>query len=751
MRQWLVGWVMIMVAGTASAAEERVLLHTERHAVTAQYEGDQVTFVMEALQDTSDDLSGSFPRLDFAGVRVDVDQNGRVDRGTDLHVGVAGGTRDRVCTQYYESSNSYSGCGEATSTAGLSVSFEATALASQPHPVWRFQMPARELTQRGKVAHVAFQFHEAGRGYTHFPEGGRSNHPFATVIRVPLVPPGRILEAIPMREYRKLEGGRNTLVELLRNDRHVISARRGRGKTTFVLEAIGDTTDDLRGTYPDLDFASVRVDVDQDLAVSPNVDSVYGAKTGSSDEICSQFFLSASTWSGCGARPSAATMRARFEATASEAAPHPVWRFTIPNAELSRGNTAHLVFRFFESGGGYTVYPQPEDANQPFSRVAAIHLKTLMGGVRPEIPAEDAEVDEPEVIVHDTTPPTITLTEPGPADARISLDAKTVRVAGSAADENGLFEIQVDGQDASVAADGTFWADRTLAIGENQIRVRASDTNGNWSEAGITVVRESADAPPPADGGDSRGLDTPEVVLDDLTDGTYHALLIAVQDYADDSLQDLDKPIADARRLEQVLLERYQFDAANVTVVENPTESDVFAALQTLGEAAGPDDSVLVFYAGHGTWNEQISQGYWLPADASSGNPAQWISNGDIRDLILGLGAKHTLLISDACFSGGLFKTRSAFTGADRAVQELHRLASRKAMTSGTLTEVPDESVFLKYLLDRLETSTSQWTTADALFADFRQAVINNSPNTPQYGVIFEAGDEGGEFVFVRK
>ena len=316
-------------------------------------------------------------------------------------------------------------------------------------------------------------------------------------------------------------------------------------------------------------------------------------------------------------------------------------------------------------------------------------------------------------------------------------------------------EVQVNGADAGVSASGEFWHDVPLAIGENQIRIRVSDMHGNWAECGVTVVRESGAAPPTAgnDGDDNRGLDVSdtEATAAELSVGKNHALLIAVQEYVDPSVNDLDHPITDAQRLKAVLEQQYLFDPAHVTLLENPNESQVFAALAALGQQAAPEDSVIIFFAGHGTWNEQIGQGYWLPSDATQDNAAQWLSNGDIRDLIRGISSKHTLLISDACFSGGILKTRNAFSGADKAVTELYGLISRKAMTSGTLTEVPDDSVFLDYLIDRLESSTSQWTTADALFADFRQAVINNSPNTPQYGVIFEAGDEGGEFVFVRR
>ena len=37
------------------------------------------------------------------------------------------------------------------------------------------------------------------------------------------------------------------------------------------------------------------------------------------------------------------------------------------------------------------------------------------------------------------------------------------------------------------------------------------------------------------------------------------------------------------------------------------------------------------------------------------------------------------------------------------------------------------------------------------LFTNFRTAVLNNSPTEPQYGIIQNAGDEGGEFMFIRK
>ena len=109
------------------------------------------------------------------------------------------------------------------------------------------------------------------------------------------------------------------------------------------------------------------------------------------------------------------------------------------------------------------------------------------------------------------------------------------------------------------------------------------------------------------------------------------------------------------------------------------------------------------------------------------------------------------MLIADACFSGGIFKTRGAFDNASYAITKLYNMPSRKAMTSGTLKEVPDKSVFIKYLLKRLNENEKTYVSAAEIFNSFREAVLNNSPNIPQYGMIQNSGDEGGEFIFIKK
>ena len=238
-----------------------------------------------------------------------------------------------------------------------------------------------------------------------------------------------------------------------------------------------------------------------------------------------------------------------------------------------------------------------------------------------------------------------------------------------------------------------------------------------------------------------------------LNVGNFYGLFIGVNEYESEEIVDLEEPVDDAKSLRALLLEKYEFSEDHAIMLANPTRSELIDTLENLASAVKANDSLLIFYAGHGYWDESFKQGYWLPADARQKSKSSWISNATIRDYIYGIKTKHTLLIADACFSGGLFRTRAAFKGESKLESTLFQMTSRKAITSGTLTEVPDDSVFMKYLLKNLESNQRRHLTSQDLFSTFKVAVMNNSVlnQVPQYGVVQGSGDEGGDFIFVRK
>jgi hypothetical protein len=230
----------------------------------------------------------------------------------------------------------------------------------------------------------------------------------------------------------------------------------------------------------------------------------------------------------------------------------------------------------------------------------------------------------------------------------------------------------------------------------------------------------------------------------------YYALIIGVDDYKDNDIKDLDNPVKDATRLKTILKTNYTFEEEDIIFLANPTKADIIGTLHGLRKKLTENDNLLIFYAGHGYWDEDMKLGYWLPSDANNDNPVNWIPNTDLTNYLSAIKTKHTLLIADACFSGGIFKTRKAFTN-QVALEKLMQLKSRKAITSGTLTEVPDRSVFIQYLTKRLSENQNKYLSSEQLFSNMRLAVLNNSDNIPQYGTIHNTGDEGGDFIFIHR
>lgn len=234
----------------------------------------------------------------------------------------------------------------------------------------------------------------------------------------------------------------------------------------------------------------------------------------------------------------------------------------------------------------------------------------------------------------------------------------------------------------------------------------------------------------------------------------YYSLIIGVDKYqfASANLFNLNKPIKDATTLKNILLSKYSFLSSNSIFLQNPTRAEILRAFEELAKRVTPKDNILIFYAGHGYWDERLKVGYWLPSDSKTDDKSSWIANSTIRDYIAGIQSKHTLLISDACFSGSIFKTREVNSEINEwGVAKIYQLPSRKAMTSGTLTTVPDDSKFMEYLVKRLSDNSGKYLTTRQLFYSLETAVLNNTSTVPQLGVIQDTGDEGGDFIFIKR
>jgi hypothetical protein len=309
----------------------------------------------------------------------------------------------------------------------------------------------------------------------------------------------------------------------------------------------------------------------------------------------------------------------------------------------------------------------------------------------------------------------------------------TVNDRAEKLDERGLFRVPV-----------MVWA-ATVPV-----KIVAVDRQGKSANVELQLTVDTA-TPPPGQAVKSKMS---------IAFGTYHALVIGNTRYA--RWPSLNTPAQDARGVAEILSKKYGF---KTKVLLDATRFDILQALNDFRKILTDNDNFLVYYAGHGHWEQQIQRGYWVPVDSDTDSDVNWISTVAITDVLSAMSARHVLIVADSCYSGAL--TRSALArleagmsneARDHWLKSMAEKRSRTVLSSGGLQPVLDEgggnhSVFAKAFLDVL-TSNAEILDGQRLGLEVAARVSYAAANVrveqdPQYAPIRYAGHEAGDFLFV--
>ena len=237
--------------------------------------------------------------------------------------------------------------------------------------------------------------------------------------------------------------------------------------------------------------------------------------------------------------------------------------------------------------------------------------------------------------------------------------------------------------------------------------------------------------------------------------GAYKALIIGINDYKDPNIPDLETAVNDANAMANLLSERYGFKV-KLLLDHKATREAIYRALRSLALSTEADDSVLIYYAGHGDLDRITNDGWWIPADAKGGDPLTYLNNFLVQTYMRSMKARHVLLVSDSCYSGTLFgQTRAVPQVIDHKYYlNLYNEKSRWGITSGNKTPVSDQgsgghSVFAYQLFKALRENEKPYISTQELYTRIAPIISNNSEQTPLCRPIRNTGDQGGEFVFV--
>lgn len=362
----------------------------------------------------------------------------------------------------------------------------------------------------------------------------------------------------------------------------------------------------------------------------------------------------------------------------------------------------------------------------------------------------EATTPAPDLLPQDG-PEVIRITSPEPSRAAAALDSATLTLQGQVDWPEDTMIVLVGKEQALSRADGTFQHEVTLERGVNRIEIVALTRDNRQHSKVVEVTYDGA-------------------AQVRTGAGKRYALMIANQTYGGATgMPPLATPFADVDALAEVLQRRFGFQTVAVAadgaelplILKDAGRAQIETTLFKLSQIAGAADQVLIYYGGHGVYEEVTGTAFWVPADAVAGVPPSYLSASGISEALLRFQAGSVIVVSDSCYSGALMRggdTAGAFTKvteADRATM-LARLAEQRArvlMTSGANEPVADgggdgHSIFARALLEAL-TQAKTPVAAREVFDDFVfPMVVGRADQEPQYRPIAKSGHEGGDFVF---
>jgi hypothetical protein len=332
----------------------------------------------------------------------------------------------------------------------------------------------------------------------------------------------------------------------------------------------------------------------------------------------------------------------------------------------------------------------------------------------------------------------------------------TVRAVGSAA----IRTVTVNGEpvttlDVKTPMDVAF--SREVPLHPNGTRIKISVVDAERRTGELEFVLK----PNPA----MMAVAAPTVDASQLRLGKFHALLIANQNYKN-GWPSLKTPIRDVDRLAAILDKRY---GMHVTKLVDATSEEIAKALWAYRSAA-PEDSLLIYYAGHGQISADRRSGFWIGVDGDQQAEIDWYDNNKLERAIGQLPVRKVLVVSDSCFSesmgaGQVPSLPLSANAADQTQFLTHfaALNSRVFLSSGGVAPVLDgggglNSVFAGKLIDFLDSQTRPFTTFEMhreiapLVTRATTAAPNVIPQTPQLRTIGGASsNEGGDFIFLPR
>ena len=321
--------------------------------------------------------------------------------------------------------------------------------------------------------------------------------------------------------------------------------------------------------------------------------------------------------------------------------------------------------------------------------------KRLNRGMAPVLvvskPEDGIKVKMPITMLH-----VVAVDDRGISDLQVKLNGQPLKLTSTRG-------ISISGEDKPEQKKITITEKLPLAYGQNIIEVSATDTDGTTTKEIMTVTR-------------------------DKEQGKVWAAVIGINDYP--NARGLKYAVNDALAFKNYLIQYIGIPQDNIFFLadQNATKENIQSLLGTkLKRVASTEDTVIIFYAGHGAVETDPSnpdgdgfEKYLLPYDANLNDLyTSSISMDEVRKIFMRIRADRLIFVADTCYSGAsggrtMVASKTRANLSDKFYERISKGKGRVIISSCSANEVSKEDdtlkhgVFSYYMLEGLKGRADQ-------------------------------------------
>ena len=335
----------------------------------------------------------------------------------------------------------------------------------------------------------------------------------------------------------------------------------------------------------------------------------------------------------------------------------------------------------------------------------------------------------------------------------IPIQQPTFELIGRVEDSASIAQLMLDYKPISVDPIGQFKAQIELSPGQNRVTFAAFRHDMSFQTRTLEFTYD----------GDLARL---------AAVGKKYALIIGIENYDSSTVwTPLKTPRNDALAVADQLRNAYGFKTdlqlsngqKHSLVLLDAELRSLTSTLTLMRQRLTENDSLLIYYAGHGQRLEDNKVAYWIPKDGKPDDQFTWLSAGMLISELKRMNARSVLIVSDSCFSGAMTREPadlSAFSDdRRRALLKAGTKKSRIFISSGGTEPVLDagcrenaaHSVFACAFLTALEKADQPIFSSGELHHMYLLPLVSGRvQQQPERKEIADSGHEGGEFVFSK-